>query len=85
MRMTLLYHWRKLPQVSFLSRQTRVCRDKGRVLSKMCRDKHKCRDKIMQLFLSRQKFCHDRHVFAATNIILSIRADISRSLSDLRI
>ena len=38
-----VYHWWELPQVSFLSRQTRVCRDKTRLLSRQkyaCRDKH---------------------------------------------
>ena len=39
-----VYHWRELPQVSFLSRQTRVCRDKTRLLS---RQKYACRDKTV--------------------------------------
>ena len=54
------YHWRELPQVSFLSPQTRVYRDN----TVFCRDK---------IFLSRQNFrrdkylrvCRDKHTFVA--------------------
>ena len=37
------YHWREVPQVSFLSHQTRVCRDKQifvATIDVFCRDKH---------------------------------------------
>ena len=53
------YHWRELPQVPFCRdkvRQTRVCRDKTRLLS---RPKYACHDKI---FLSRQNICHDKYL-----------------------
>ena len=38
------YHWRELPQVSFLLWQTRVCRDKTRLL---LWQKYACRDKLL--------------------------------------
>ena len=73
------YHWRELPQVSFLSPQTRVCRDKTRLLS---RQKYTCRDKtfvptklclskqnifVATKLLSRQtRVCRDKHTFVAT-------------------
>ena len=56
------YHWRELPQVSFLSRQT------------FCRDKHVRQNMSFistKICLSRQTyFCGDKS-FVATNIILS--------------
>ena len=69
---TEVYHWRELPQVSFLlqqrccrlkhvSQQTRACRDKRRVLS---RQKYACSEKtyfLLKLCLSRQ------NIFVATN------------------
>ena len=64
---TIPYHWRKLPQVLFSSLQTRVCRDKTRV----CRGKSTKvlpRQNIFvatNTFLSRQKFCRDKHTFVA--------------------
>ena len=88
LRINTWYHWRELPQVSFLSRQ------------KSCRDKHVfvetehvfCRDKSM-LVLSRQTrvylsrhtfvatkdffvcfFCHDKQVFVATKKIILVAA-----------
>ena len=65
------YHWRELPQVSFfvatnvLSRQTRVCCDKTRLLSSQ---KYACRDKIV--FVA-PNICHNKHNFVAASIILS--------------
>ena len=60
-RHTLLYvpeyHWRELPQVSFLSRQTRICRAK---------------------YLSRQKFCREKHTFVAINTCLSRQTRVCR-------
>ena len=64
----LPYHWRELPQVSFLSRETSVCRDKTRLLPRQkyaCRDKkHFCRDR-------HNYFCRDKLIFVATNQCLS--------------
>ena len=77
------YHWRELPQVSFLSRQkfcrrTRVCRDKTRLLS---RQKYACRDKTFvvtnispdkhKLFSRQAYFCRDKITFVATSLLLS--------------
>ena len=77
------YHWRELPQVSFLSRQM-FCRDKQLFVSQMCcRDKHVfvatkhviCRNKSMLVATKRlwhqTRVCRDKHNFVATNIILS--------------
>jgi len=58
--MVLRYHWLEMPQVSFLSRQTRVCHNKTRLLS---RHKHACRDKR---FVAASMFCRDKHVFVTT-------------------
>ena len=66
----LLYHWRELPQLSFLSRQTGVCLDKHVFVE----TKHVfCRDKIMfvETIFLRQIFCRNKHVFFATSILLS--------------
>ena len=53
------YHWRELPQVSFLSRQNAYfCHDKTHLLS---RQKYACRDK------------NNKHVFFVTNICRSKR------------
>ena len=59
----VVYHWRELPEVSFLLRQTRFCRDRTRVLS---RQKYACGDK----YLSREtRVCCDKG-FVATSILL---------------
>ena len=67
---TDIYHWRELPQVSFLSRQkyachlsrkNYVCRDKTR--QKFCRDKH-------TFVATKDVFCRDKHMFVATKTIL---------------
>ena len=78
------YDWRELPQVSFLSRQRRVCRDKTRLLSQLkyaCRDKtfvatNTClsphiRDNFFFIYFCRDKrrVCRDK-TFVATKIIL---------------
>ena len=63
----LTYHWRELPQVSFLSRQTRVCRDKIKLVA-------------IKLLL-RQKFCHDKHAFIATKDMFVATKMISTCLS----
>ena len=52
----VVYHWRKLPQVSFLSRQTRVCRDKSMLEATK--------------LLSRQNVCHNKYLFVAIKMIL---------------
>ena len=60
------HHWREMPQVSFLSRQTRVCHDKRRVLS---RQKYVCRYTtfvVTKSCLSGQNLCRDRYTFVAT-------------------
>ena len=71
------YYWREVPQVSFLSRQTCVCRDKKGFCrhKSICRDKsivrqnYVCRDKI---FLSRQtRVCHGKCFVATKSILLS--------------
>ena len=70
------YHWRELPQVSFVSRQTRVCRKKTRLLlrQKFCGDKHiflPTKLLLLQTILSRQNLCCDKLTFVATNMCLS--------------
>ena len=58
----LVYHWRELPQVPFLSWQTRVL---SRQNTSFVATKHVfCRDKSMLAatkVLSRQKFCRGKH------------------------
>ena len=64
----IIYHWRELPQVSFLSRQTRVCWDKTRLLS---RQNYACRDKTFvatKLCLSQQNIVVATTVFVATKV-----------------
>ena len=69
----LAYHWRELPQVSFLSWQN-FCHNKHVFF---WRDKHMfvvtkhvfCHNKSMLVVT--KIFCHDKHNFVATNIILS--------------
>ena len=56
------YHWRELLQVSFLWRQTRICCDKTRLLS---RQKYACRDKT---FVA-TNICRDKHNFAVTKVL----------------
>ena len=62
------YHWRERPQVSFSSRQTRVCHDRTRLLS---RQKYACRDKIMFVatkYLSRQtRVCRNKTFLSRQN------------------
>ena len=68
------YHWRELLQVSFLSRQTRVCREKPSfVATKVCLPRRNlCRDKIMFVaFATKDVFCSDKHVFVVTKVSLS--------------
>ena len=67
-----IYHWRELPQVSFLSRQ-KFCHQKTHLLSWQkyaCRNKHVftesniCRDKsFITIILSWQRCCHNKHIF----------------------
>ena len=67
-----LYHWRELPQVSFLLRHMFVmtkhifCYDKHAfVATKVCLlQQNFCHDKIVccDKYLSRQKFCCDKHI-----------------------
>ena len=59
-----IYHWWELPQASFSSRRN-FSRDKTPCLS---RQKYACRDKSfvetkLHVFVSRDKFCDDRHTF----------------------
>ena len=65
-----VYHWRELLQALFLSRQTRVCRDKARLLS---RQKYTYRDKTfvaLNIFVTR--IVPTKLTFVATNICLSL-------------
>ena len=73
------YQWRELPQLGFLSRQkfrrdkhvfvaTKhiLCRDKTHLLS---RQNNACRDKTfvgINIFLSQQDVCRDKHIFVGT-------------------
>ena len=70
-------HWQELPQVSFLSRQTRVSRVTTRLVATVVCF---CRDKIM--FVATKYFCRNtilsRQMFVATNIILSRQAYFCR-------
>ena len=78
------YHWRELPQVSFLSRQTRVSRVTTRLVATtvcFCRDKimfvatkYFCRDKS---FVT-TNICRDKHNFVSTSILLSRQTRICR-------
>ena len=86
--LAVLSHWRKLPQISFLSQQTRDCRDNHVFVT----TKHFfCRDKSMlvatkrfvatkvastSILLSRQKTCFvstklclSRQIFVVTNVL----------------
>ena len=68
--LSFTYNWRELPQVLLLSRQTRVCNDKTRLLSGQ---KYACRGKT---FSSRQ-------IFVAKNMCLSRQAYLCRDKSVL--
>ena len=57
------YHWRELPQVSFLSRQKYACRNKTFVATKLCLSRQ-------NIFVA-TNICCEKHVFVATNILLS--------------
>ena len=80
------YHWRVLPQVSFLSRQTRVCRDKQVFVT----TKHVfCHNYFFDAtkVLSRQQMCYvvtntcllRQKYSVATNIILLRQAYFCRN------
>ena len=69
-------HWRELPQVSFLSRQSFAAANTSFVATKVClwrqnvfRDKIVCRDEHKTRLLSRQNYASI--IFVATNILLS--------------
>ena len=71
-QLSLYYHWRELPQVSFLSRQIRrLCRDKSMLV--LSRQNYVCGDK----YLSRQNTC-----FVATNTHLSRQTRVCRDKHD---
>ena len=83
-------HWRELPKVSFLSRETRVCRDKTRLSrqnTSFGREKSmllatKCLSRQTRVYLSfwnDKQFCRDKR-FVATNIRVcrDKRRDLSR-------
>ena len=78
------YHWRELPQVSFLLRQmfccnkTLFCCDKSMLVmtKKLCHDKpnYVCCDEafvVTNIILLRQTFCCGKLTFVGTNICLS--------------
>ena len=74
------YHWQELPQVSFLYPKS-VCHDKSFccdkiifVATNICHDKFYCDKHVFvktfvmtSIFLL---FCHDKHVFVTTKMIL---------------
>ena len=86
----VFYHWREVPQVSILSRQTRLLSQQTYAFSgksfvgtkklspqntcfvatimrkkvSLSRQNYACRDK----YLSRQTFCRDKNMFAATKV-----------------
>ena len=74
------YHWRELPQVSFLSRQKYACCDKTFVATKLCLSQQNI-TKIMfvatnvcgnkSFVATKHEFCRDKHVFDATKMILA--------------
>ena len=77
-------HWRELPQVSFLSRQsvcvflaTKVCLS---IIGGSCHKYHFCRDKGLSPKDCRDKhvFCGDKSMFVATNVFLSRQAYFCR-------
>ena len=57
-----LYHWREMPQVSFLSQQKFCREDKTRLLPQQ---KYACRDKTF--VATKDFFCRNKHVFVATS------------------
>ena len=64
------FHWQKLPQVSFLSRQTRVCRDKTFVVTNIFLSRQIF--VVISLLLSRETcLCRGKHTLVATKIILA--------------
>ena len=70
----MVYHWRELPQVPFLSRQTRVSFPTNTCLSRqnMLQQKYACRDKTFvatKLFVATKRLA--RQIFVATNTCLS--------------
>ena len=68
-RLAADYHWRELPQVSFLSRQ------------KLCLDKYVfCRDKSV---LATTKVCRDKNILVATSILWSRQTRICRDKNKL--
>ena len=74
------YHWRKLPQVRFLSQKKNLSRQKHMLVvikHVFCHDKSMLvatkvfvATKLCLLFLSWQNFCCDRHVFVMTKVLL---------------
>ena len=66
------YHWRELPQVSFLSRHT-FCRDKHVfVTTNMCLSRQSVSFVTTKVCLSRQNFCRDKVMFVVTKLCLSL-------------
>ena len=70
-RAALIYHWRELTQVSFLSGQntcfvsTKVCLSRQNFINSCLSRQNSCHNKM---------FCRDKHNFVATNITLSRQA-----------
>ena len=60
----LVNHWRELPQVSFLSRQTRL----------LLRQNQGSRD-TTNTCLSRQQFCRGKHTFVAKTVLVAVAAN----------
>ena len=76
------YHWRPLPQVKFLSQQTRVCHNNNnnKIATNTCLSRQNvCRDKhtfvtTRSMFcrdkcVYRNKTCHGKIMFAATKVL----------------
>ena len=75
---SVLYHRRELPQVSFLSRQTFCCDKQNKCLPRQNTSFVTTKRLLRQIFvttniiLSRRKFCHDKLTFVATNTCLFV-------------
>ena len=73
------YHWRELPRVSFLSRQsmtfvaTKVClswQSFCHFVTTACLSRQRFRLDKHTFVLTKDVFCHNKHVFAATEVCL---------------
>ena len=76
------YHWLELPQVSFLSRQTGVCRDKHVfVTTKLCLSPQYLSRQIFlgyfsyflakkDVYACQEKYCHEKNILSRQKMIL---------------